>query len=176
MATGRPPFEAGDMGSLYQKIKKGKYEEIPGRYSKELGELIGECLAMAPESRPSAEEIIRKGEKARKKWKELGVLVSRKRGRCRLLEVISSQRSNSFLDREETVLPSSRYETSLEFRLKSQTNETCIERSSDSGGLSTRVGLESNGILSARGRKHHQKMKKKLSKLFKSDREKTEPS
>jgi NIMA (never in mitosis gene a)-related kinase len=58
MAAFRPPFEALDIEQLYKKIKKGKYDAVPGQYSAELSEVIAICLNKKVEKRLSAEELL----------------------------------------------------------------------------------------------------------------------
>ncbi|CDW77740.1 protein kinase domain containing protein [Stylonychia lemnae] len=52
------PFEAKNQAELLIKIIKGKYESLPKKYSKELGDLVHSCLMKDYNKRPSIEDII----------------------------------------------------------------------------------------------------------------------
>lgn len=59
MTTLNPPFKAKDMKSLYKKVIKGIYPEIPKHYSHDLRATIAMCLRVCPTARPSAEQLLR---------------------------------------------------------------------------------------------------------------------
>ena len=52
------PFKAADFPSLYRKITKGQYSDIPSHYSARLKDFIGMCLTVDEEMRPSASELL----------------------------------------------------------------------------------------------------------------------
>jgi NIMA (never in mitosis gene a)-related kinase len=52
------PFQAQNQAELLLKIVKGKYESLPKKYSKELGEIVHSCLMKDYNRRPSIDEII----------------------------------------------------------------------------------------------------------------------
>lgn len=56
------PFEGKDISSLYESIKKGKYDRIPSEYSDDLQKVIDMCLKKKPSNRPSASQLIKKRE------------------------------------------------------------------------------------------------------------------
>jgi len=53
-----PPFEASNQLSLALKIKSGKFERIPSRYSNELFRVIQWILTRDPEARPSVDDLL----------------------------------------------------------------------------------------------------------------------
>jgi len=57
MVTLKPPFRAEDMNSLYKKVVKGVYPEIPKTYSKELSHMIRSLLQVSPHLRPDCSMI-----------------------------------------------------------------------------------------------------------------------
>jgi len=58
MAALRPPFKAQNQLSLALKIKSGKYERIPNRYSDDLWCLIQQMLQQDPTKRSSVDDLI----------------------------------------------------------------------------------------------------------------------
>lgn len=66
MTTLNPPFKAKDMKSLYSKVVKGNYPEIPFHYSKDLGTIIAMCLRVSATARPSAEQLLKTREMKQK--------------------------------------------------------------------------------------------------------------
>ncbi len=58
LCTLKVPFKASDFPSLYRKITKGQYNEIPAKYSAKLKTFIGMCLTVDEEMRPSASELL----------------------------------------------------------------------------------------------------------------------
>lgn len=40
MATHNPPFQANDMSSLFKKIQKGTFDDIPRMYSRDLQTIL----------------------------------------------------------------------------------------------------------------------------------------
>ncbi len=58
MCSLKHPFEAKNQADLLLKIVKGKYESIPKKFSKELGELVHSCLMKDYNRRPSIEDIV----------------------------------------------------------------------------------------------------------------------
>uniref|UniRef100_A0A671MPZ8 non-specific serine/threonine protein kinase n=1 Tax=Sinocyclocheilus anshuiensis TaxID=1608454 RepID=A0A671MPZ8_9TELE len=54
----KPAFEAKNLLSLFYKIIKGEYIEIPERYSEDIHTLIEKMLSLVPENRPSASSIL----------------------------------------------------------------------------------------------------------------------
>ena len=59
IAALRPPFEATNHLSLAMKIRAGKFDRLPIRYSEELQKLIEIMLNANPERRPSAENLLK---------------------------------------------------------------------------------------------------------------------
>lgn len=53
MITLKPPFQAEDMETLYKKVTKAEYSNIPERYSNDLRDLIRYLLQVDPHKRPS---------------------------------------------------------------------------------------------------------------------------
>ena len=66
MTTLNPPFKAKDMKSLYNKVVKGNYPEIPFHYSKDLGTIISMCLRVSATARPSADQLLKAREMKQK--------------------------------------------------------------------------------------------------------------
>ena len=58
MAALHPPFQAQNHLSLAIKIKAGKYERIPNRYSDELQRVIQWMLSQNPSDRPSVDDLL----------------------------------------------------------------------------------------------------------------------
>ncbi|ROL47305.1 Serine/threonine-protein kinase Nek1 [Anabarilius grahami] len=54
----KPAFEAKNLLSLFYKIIKGEYINVPERYSEDIHALIGKTLSLVPENRPSASSIL----------------------------------------------------------------------------------------------------------------------
>ncbi|OMJ76132.1 hypothetical protein SteCoe_24575 [Stentor coeruleus] len=52
------PFEAPNAGALAVKIKSGKVEKLPTRYSEELQRVVNWMLNMDPNMRPSVEDLL----------------------------------------------------------------------------------------------------------------------
>ena len=72
MATLHVPFRGTSLHQLFCKIMKGKYLQIPNRYSNDLKNIIKIILNGDPQKRPSADELL-KNEIVIKKAKELGI-------------------------------------------------------------------------------------------------------
>ena len=53
MITLKPPFQAEDMETLYKKVTKAEYPNIPERYSNDLRDMIRYLLQVDPHKRPS---------------------------------------------------------------------------------------------------------------------------
>ena len=58
MANLYPPFRAQNMDGLYEKVIKGKYQNINSRYSSEISELLNLLFKVDPNERPSCDEIL----------------------------------------------------------------------------------------------------------------------
>ncbi|KAK2891259.1 hypothetical protein Q8A67_013902 [Cirrhinus molitorella] len=54
----KPAFEAKNLLSLFYKIIKGEYIQIPERYSEDVHTLIEKMLSLVPENRPSASSML----------------------------------------------------------------------------------------------------------------------
>jgi len=59
IAALKPPFQATSQLSLAMKIKEGKFERLPLRYSEELQKVLESMIKVNPEERPSVEEILK---------------------------------------------------------------------------------------------------------------------
>jgi len=59
IAALKPPFEATNHLSLAIKIKAGKFERLPIRYSEELQTLIQAMLNINPDKRPSVDDLLK---------------------------------------------------------------------------------------------------------------------
>ncbi|CAK80844.1 unnamed protein product (macronuclear) [Paramecium tetraurelia] len=59
LAAQQPPFRAADLQSLSRRIQTGVYDPIPGKYSKDLSEVIKLLLQVNPRSRPSCDTILK---------------------------------------------------------------------------------------------------------------------
>lgn len=59
LAALKPPFKASNHLNLAMKIKNGKYDRIPDRYSDELWAVIQTMLQLNSESRPSVDELLK---------------------------------------------------------------------------------------------------------------------
>ena len=58
LCTLKHPFESNNQGALILKIVRGKYNPIPTLYSKELSQLVDQCLCKDYKKRPSIFEIL----------------------------------------------------------------------------------------------------------------------
>lgn len=58
LCTKRPPFDAKTHLELIQKIKTGKVDMLPNRYSSELMGVITACLQVNPNSRPDTAKLL----------------------------------------------------------------------------------------------------------------------
>ena len=72
MSTLHVPFRGTSLNQLYCRIMKGKYSQIPSRYSNDLKNIIKIILNEDVQKRPSAEELL-KNEIIIKKMKEYGI-------------------------------------------------------------------------------------------------------
>lgn len=59
MAALKPPFKASNHLNLAMKIKNGKFDRIPDRYSEELWSVIQMMLQLNSETRPSVDELLK---------------------------------------------------------------------------------------------------------------------
>lgn len=53
MCALRPPFMANNMSELANKVMKGKFEQLPKKYSRELNRFIAAMIRVTPHNRPS---------------------------------------------------------------------------------------------------------------------------
>jgi NIMA (never in mitosis gene a)-related kinase len=53
-----PPFEALNIGALAVKVRSGKVEKLPTRYSEELQRVVNWMLSLDPNLRPSVEDLL----------------------------------------------------------------------------------------------------------------------
>jgi hypothetical protein len=58
MCAKTPPFNAKTHFDLIQKIKSGRYPDIPACYSAELRKVIASCLQTVPENRPDTAQLL----------------------------------------------------------------------------------------------------------------------
>ena len=58
MAALQPPFRAKDMESLYKKVVRGLYSELPSHYSNDLCNLLKSLLQVKPNLRPNCDQIL----------------------------------------------------------------------------------------------------------------------
>lgn len=58
ITTLNPPFKAKDMKSLFKRVVKGQYPDIPYHYSKELGNIIAMWLRVSASARPTANQLL----------------------------------------------------------------------------------------------------------------------
>ncbi|CAI2386759.1 unnamed protein product [Moneuplotes crassus] len=102
----QPPFRGKDMKHLYQKVIKGKYQQIPSCYSKELRHIIKAMLIVDCKERPSCEALLNC--KLVKSKKEALLLFSDSESDSILLKTIKLPKNlTSLYDR----LPESQYST-----------------------------------------------------------------
>ena len=59
MITLHPPFRAENMEGLFNKVIKGRYKNIPNRYSSDLSEIVRLLIQVDPDKRPSCDELLR---------------------------------------------------------------------------------------------------------------------
>lgn len=115
MAALHPPFEATNHLSLAMKIKSGKYERVPMRYSDHLQKTIESMISVDPETRPTAEELLQipqvairvrekklKDKAYRRKIKE--VELCRKEKELRKLELILKKKEDDLREQERRLL------------------------------------------------------------------------
>lgn len=58
MAYLKPPFRAESMEGLYKRVVKGSYQRLPGHYSVDLNDFIGNMLSVSPKARYSSAELL----------------------------------------------------------------------------------------------------------------------
>lgn len=58
MITLLPPFKSKDMQSLYKKVTKGTYPQIPQSFDADLKQLVDMCLQKNPSKRPSSTQLL----------------------------------------------------------------------------------------------------------------------
>ena len=58
MAGLKPPFEAANQLSLAVKIKSGKFDRLPAKYSDELQRVVSWMLRVNPEERPTVDDLL----------------------------------------------------------------------------------------------------------------------
>ncbi len=58
IAALRPPFEAANQIALAMKIKTGRFDRLPLRYSEELQKVLMHMLRINPEERPKTEDLL----------------------------------------------------------------------------------------------------------------------
>jgi serine/threonine protein kinase len=58
MCAKAPPFNAKTHFDLIQKIKSGRYPDIPACYSAELRKVIASCLQTVPDHRPDTAALL----------------------------------------------------------------------------------------------------------------------
>jgi len=59
VASLRPPFQATNHLALACKIKEGKFDRIPFRYSEHLQSVLSKMLSLNPNERPSISSLLR---------------------------------------------------------------------------------------------------------------------
>jgi serine/threonine protein kinase len=59
MATLSPPFEAKNHVTLAMKIKEGRFDRLPSRYSEELNRVISWMITTDYRRRPSTEDLLK---------------------------------------------------------------------------------------------------------------------
>ena len=59
MITLHPPFRAENMEGLFNKVIKGKYKNIPNRFSNDLSEIVRLLIQVDPDKRPSCDELLK---------------------------------------------------------------------------------------------------------------------
>ena len=62
----RPPFTGRDFPALKRSVLSGRYSSIPGKYSSQLGKVIGMMLKQDPRGRPTAAQMLRSVELSNK--------------------------------------------------------------------------------------------------------------
>ncbi|CAI2364770.1 unnamed protein product [Moneuplotes crassus] len=66
ITTLNPPFKAKDMKTLFKKVVKGHYPDIPYHYSDDLRNIIAMCLRVNMTSRPGASHLLQTKEVTKK--------------------------------------------------------------------------------------------------------------
>ena len=59
MITLHPPFRAENMEGLFNKVIKGKYKNIPNRFSNDLSDIVRLLIQVDPDKRPSCDELLK---------------------------------------------------------------------------------------------------------------------
>ena len=112
MASLHVPFRGVSMQNLYKNVLRGIYQQIPGRYSDELKQIIKSILVVNPKNRPSSKELL-ENPIIKKKMEELGMDIgeglSRKKSgeKAKLMKTIKIPVNMSQINRE---LPQKKYE------------------------------------------------------------------
>ena len=58
MATLNPPFRAPNMNGLYHKVLRGIYDPIASFYSRDMHDMLRNCLQVSPTARPTCDRIL----------------------------------------------------------------------------------------------------------------------
>ena len=112
MASLHVPFRGVSMQNLYKNVLRGIYQQIPGRYSDDLKQIIKSILVVNPKHRPSSKELL-ENSIIKKKMEELGMtsnegLCKKKSGeKAKLMKTIKIPVNMSQINRE---LPQKKYE------------------------------------------------------------------
>ncbi len=57
LAALQVPFEARSMSELRYKVLRGAYPPVPGTFSRDLQQMVRECLDPNPDKRPSMDQV-----------------------------------------------------------------------------------------------------------------------
>lgn len=57
LAALQVPFEARSMSELRYKVLRGTYPPVPGTFSRDLQQMVRECLDPNPDKRPSMDQV-----------------------------------------------------------------------------------------------------------------------
>ena len=109
MCTLRPPFKGTSLKELCQCVQKGKYDDIPSYYSKELSYVISKFLVVNPKRRTDCDALLKDDvvvRKIKEVMKEKGNVRSEEGGMAMLMKTIKMPRNLKEINK---ALPMKRY-------------------------------------------------------------------
>jgi NIMA (never in mitosis gene a)-related kinase len=109
MCTLRPPFKGTSLKELCQCVQKGKYDDIPSYYSKELSYVISKFLVVNPKRRTDCDALLKDDvvvRKIKEVMKEKGNVRNEEGGMAMLMKTIKMPRNLKEINK---ALPMKRY-------------------------------------------------------------------
>ena len=107
MAALKPPFEAESQFSLASKIRAGKFNRLPEKYSEELSRVIRWMLSIKPEERPNIDDLLNVPQISlrirEKRFRENQRVLQKKKEECEKREMQVIAKENTLKKLEEVI-------------------------------------------------------------------------